>query len=92
MPNRCAPFGSNFPKRNARRFATGAARLFAVAAEHQCAGRLDDAILDYTLALSLYPNMGEAYNNLSDRLRGTGRPDAAVACYRRAIALRPRNS
>ena len=68
-----------------------AARLFAMGAEHQRAGRLEEAIPEYTRALALNPNLSEAYNNLGVVLRGTGRPEAAVACYRRAIALRPRN-
>ena len=69
-----------------------AARLFAIASEHQRAGRLEEAIPDYTRALALNPNMAEAYNNLGVVLRGTGRPEAAVACYRRAIALKPRSA
>ena len=69
-----------------------AARLFAIGSEHQRAGRLEDAIPEYTRALSLNPNMAEAYNNLGVVLRATGRPEAAIACYRRAIALKPRNA
>ena len=40
-------------------------------------------------ALATKPGFAEAHNNLGNALWDRGKPDEAVACYRRALALKP---
>ena len=66
-----------------------ARRVYERALDHHRAGRLDEAIKDYTSVVHAAPMSADVYNNLGVALRATGRADAAVACYRRSLALRP---
>jgi len=52
-------------------------------------GRLDEAEVSYTLAISLKPEFAEAHNNLGIMLTELGRLEEAEASYRQAIALKP---
>jgi protein O-GlcNAc transferase len=59
-----------------------------VAIDHHRAGRLAEAISCYRQALSLNPNLAEAYCNLGTALRQQDRWGEAIAHYRKAVALR----
>lgn len=67
----------------------GAKRVYERALEHHRAGRIEDAIADYTRVVRLLPLSADVYNNLGVALRTAGRAHAAVACYRRSLALKP---
>lgn len=69
----------------------GAKRVYERALEHHRAGRIEDAIADYTRVVRLLPLSADVYNNLGVALRTAGRAYAAVACYRRSLALKPRD-
>jgi len=73
--------------------ATPVRRLYKRALDHHRAGRLDEAIKDYTdvVRLAALPTLSaDLYNNLGVALRAQGRAHAALACYRRALTLRPK--
>ena len=63
--------------------------LFAIAVEHQRAGRLQAAEQFYRQILAAAPNHFDAYNNLGVICRDQGMRAEAVACYRRALELKP---
>ena len=64
-------------------------RIYERALEHHRAGRIEEAIKDYTQVVRLSPMSADVYNNLGVALRTAGRAHAAVACYRRSLALKP---
>ena len=70
----------------AYRASAEAARLAAQAAERQLAGDFAEAARLCALALAADPTHAEANANLGVALRQTGRPDAAIAFARRALA------
>ena len=39
--------------------------------------------------MELWPDYAEAHSNLGNALKEQGKPDDAVACYRRALELNP---
>ncbi|MBT7247868.1 MAG: tetratricopeptide repeat protein [Rhodospirillaceae bacterium] len=47
------------------------------------------AIKGYNKSPLLNPNIPDVYNNLGVALRATGKLEAAVACYRRSLSMRP---
>jgi TPR repeat/Glycosyltransferase family 9 (heptosyltransferase)/Tetratricopeptide repeat len=51
--------------------------------------QLDEAIIAYRQAIALKPEYPEAYSNLGNALRDSGRLDEAIISYRQAIALKP---
>lgn len=55
----------------------------------QEAGRVDEAISRYQLAISLDPGYTPALNNLGTALRAAGRVAEAIDVYRRALAHQP---
>lgn len=63
--------------------------IYERALGHHRAGRLNEAVKDYTSLVRAAPMSADLYNNLGVALRALGRADAAVACYRRSLALRP---
>jgi len=56
------------------------------------AGRLDEAIGEYRLALGLQPDYGVAHNNLGSGLVRVGRPGEALDHFREALRLDPSNA
>lgn len=64
-------------------------RVYERALAHHRAGRIEDAIADYTRVVRLSPQSADVYNNLGVALRTAGRAHGAVACFRRSLALRP---
>src|SRR3989339_366881 len=67
-------------------------RIYERALNHHRAGRIEEAIKDYTQVVRLSPMSADVYNNLGVALRTAGRAHAAVACYRRSLALKPNGS
>ncbi|MGO1119616.1 tetratricopeptide repeat protein [Rhodovibrionaceae bacterium A322] len=65
---------------------------FVRAVEVHRAGRLNDAIVLYGKTLHLDPHHIQALNNLGVLLRAQKKPDAAEACFRRALSLTPGNA
>ncbi|MDR3440075.1 MAG: tetratricopeptide repeat-containing glycosyltransferase family protein [Telmatospirillum sp.] len=63
--------------------------FYNIGVERGVRGWLSDAIASYRKAISVYPYIPEAYDNLGNALRERGRLDDAVACYKRAISLKP---
>ncbi len=63
--------------------------LFAQAAGHHQAGRLDEAIAHYRQMIALEPALAGAHHNLANALFGQGKLKDAEASYRRALALQP---
>ncbi len=68
-----------------------AAAYWMLANACERSGDLDAAIDARYTALSRQPNLAEAetHNNLGNLLVQRGRPEAAIACYQRAIARKP---
>lgn len=64
----------------------------AKAVEAHRGNRLDEAVVLYTQVLRAAPYVLDAYNNLGVALRTQKRPEAAIACYRRAIAIDSRHA
>ena len=64
-------------------------KILSDAISHHQAGRLDEAVTGYRLALTLSPTLVGTYNNLGSALCELGRLDEAEASYRRALALNP---
>ena len=62
---------------------------FDAALGHAQAGRLDEAIDSYRLAIELRPDFFEALANMGNLLQRTRRRSEAIEAYRRALALRP---
>ena len=60
---------------------------FATAVQHHRAGRLQTAEEIYRQIVSVEPNHARAHNNLGVACMEQGRPDEAIACYRRALDL-----
>jgi tetratricopeptide (TPR) repeat protein len=56
---------------------------------HMIAGRLEDALADFTDAIDLDPNFPDNYFHRGTILARLGRPEAAIADYDRVIALTP---
>lgn len=63
--------------------------LFRQAVTAQQAGRLEDAVRAYGLALALRPDDARAANNMAVALRALGRREAAEPLYRRVLTLTP---
>ena len=55
-------------------------------------GKLDEAIADYDMAISLNPNHAKAYNNRGVAYRKKGDLDRAIADYNEAIRLDPKDA
>jgi len=64
-------------------------RVYERALDHHRAGRIEEAIVDYTHVVRLSPQSADVYNNLGVALRTAGRAQGAVACFRRSLAIRP---
>jgi protein O-mannosyl-transferase len=56
------------------------------------AGKIDDAIDSYRIAVSLRPGYGEAYYNLALNLEESDRVEEAIKIYRRALELDPESA
>ncbi len=52
-------------------------------------GRLDEAIAEFSAALSLHPAYAPAYSNLGNAYREKGMRTEALAAYERAVAIDP---
>ena len=52
-------------------------------------GRTDEALAHYKAAIAHHPDDHELFNNLGSVLWERRRFDAAIACFRRALAIRP---
>jgi len=63
--------------------------IFDAALQHHLAGRLDEAIAQYTVALSLCPDYARAHNNLGVALVAMGRIADAIVHYEQALTLDP---
>src|SRR5262245_27354275 len=59
-----------------------------LASVYRALSRLDDAIVSYEQALELQPDFPDAHNNLGVTRQDRGQLIQAVACFRRAIALK----
>ena len=55
-------------------------------------GQLDEAALEYRLALESKPDHAEAHNNLGNVLLTGGQTDAAIAEYLRTLEVNPENA
>jgi len=55
----------------------------------QSQGKLDEAEAEYTVALSIAPDIPETLGNLGSVLLAKGELEQAVPCYQRAIAINP---
>ncbi|TAN71637.1 MAG: glycosyltransferase family 41 protein [Magnetospirillum sp.] len=66
-----------------------ARRFFDRAAQAWQAGRMEEAEHGFALAAQAMPGWASAHANLGAVLRRRGKPEAAVACYRRSLALEP---
>src|SRR5690348_12557601 len=65
-----------------------AAKQFALALEHQLAGRVKEAEFAYRQSLAIDPSFAEACNNLGVLVRGRDATEAH-ALFEQAVALRP---
>jgi tetratricopeptide (TPR) repeat protein len=52
-------------------------------------GRLDEAITSYQKAISIKPDIAEAYYNLGTVLKGRGKLNEAVTSFQKAISIKP---
>ncbi|MGE5545568.1 MAG: tetratricopeptide repeat protein [Solirubrobacterales bacterium] len=68
-----------------------AARATAAGSQAFSAGNNDEAAAHFGVAALLTPDAAQAHNNLGVALRKGGRVEAAVACYRRGLALDQRD-
>jgi protein O-GlcNAc transferase len=62
-------------------------RIFESAVEKHLAGELDKAEELYRQALSLYPDLSDAHNNLGNIHQQRGDWESATVCYRKAAQL-----
>ena len=86
-PDDAAPGGEGGPDGTLE--AGEAARLFALASEHHRRGELAAALQGYANTVRHDRRHANAYNNMGVALRSMGKPEAAVACYDRALAFNP---
>jgi tetratricopeptide (TPR) repeat protein len=63
--------------------------LYKAAIALQQAGKLDEAIADYRLLLSKYPDVAPVRSNLGVALAAQGKYDEAIAEYKRVLAAHP---
>jgi len=63
--------------------------LFETAFHSHRAGRLEEAIKSFRMAVKIAPNFSQAHNNLGAALKERGQLGEAVGCYRQAIKLAP---
>src|SRR5713101_6076029 len=63
--------------------------LFNAALRYHRSGRLAEAELLYGQVLAIEPSHARSLHNLGNILRETGRASEAVACYERALTLKP---
>lgn len=68
-----------------------AEEIHALSLKEHLGGNLDKALEGYSRALSLNPNMPDAYNCMAAVLREQGRLEAAIANYQRSLAIRPKD-
>ncbi|WP_432735466.1 tetratricopeptide repeat protein [Maridesulfovibrio sp. FT414] len=66
-----------------------ARRAFEEAVRKHSAGKYDEAVTHYSMALSMEPDDPVIWTNLGVALRSQDKNKAAEMCYRRAIALKP---
>src|SRR5262250_678256 len=66
-----------------------AEREFSRGLEFHRAGQLDQALKHYAKTVGRDPGHAMAWNNMGVVLRRQGKRRAALACYRRAAALKP---
>ncbi len=52
--------------------------------------RYNEAVAEYRLALKVYPDYKQAWNNLGSAYRALGRKEKALSAYSRAIKIDPR--
>ena len=65
---------------------------FVAAAQRHQAGESDAAIKLYMRAIELYPAFADAYNNRGAAFRGKGELDRAIADYKAALRVDPRDA
>ena len=52
-------------------------------------GKLEEAIENYTKALSIKPDYAKAYNNMGNALKEQGRLEEAIENYTKALSIKP---
>ncbi len=68
---------------------SNARRAFEAAVKSHSAGKFDDAVNHYAMALSFVPDDPVILTNLGVALRSQDKYKASEMCYRRAIAVKP---
>ena len=60
-----------------------------IGASNQGLGKLEEAIVAYTKALSIKPDFADAYNNMGNALKDKGNLEEAIELYKKSISLNP---